>query len=235
MNKHVVFVNISGDAVAMPWRDKVAAIVQGWFIGSEAGNAFASVLVGDVNPSGKLPFTWPVSLNDLGAHATGSYPGTWREDHKIIDEEYKEGIYVGYRWADKQKKRPMFAFGYGLSYTTFAVSNLRIDKREVAADGTVTATVTVKNTGNRAGAEVVQLYVSDLNSAVEMPVKELRAFQKVTLQPGESRDVTMTIGGRAFQYWDEAKGDWTTSHGTRTMLVGTASDYLPLKATFTVR
>ena len=235
VNKNVVFVNISGDAVAMPWRDKVAAIVQGWFIGSEAGNAFASVLVGDVNPSGKLPFTWPVSLNDLGAHATGSYPGTWREDHKIIDEEYKEGIYVGYRWVDKQKKRPMFAFGYGLSYTTFAVSNLRIDKREVAADGTVTATVTVKNTGNRAGAEVVQLYVSDLNSAVEMPVKELRAFQKVTLQPGESRDVTMTIGGRAFQYWDEAKGDWTTSLGTRTMLVGTASDNLPLKATFTVR
>ena len=235
VNKNVVFVNISGDAVAMPWRDKVAAIVQGWFIGSEAGNAFASVLVGDVTPSGKLPFTWPVSLNDLGAHATGSYPGTWREDHKIIDEEYKEGIYVGYRWVDKQKKRPMFAFGYGLSYTTFAVSNLRIDKREVAADGTVTATVTVKNTGNRAGAEVVQLYVSDLNSAVEMPVKELRAFQKVTLQPGESRDVTMTIGGRAFQYWDEAKGDWTTSLGTRTMLVGTASDNLPLKATFTVR
>ena len=235
VNKNVVFVNISGDAVAMPWRDKVAAIVQGWFIGSEAGNAFASILVGDVNPSGKLPFTWPVSLNDLGAHATGSYPGTWREDHKIIDEEYKEGIYVGYRWVDKQKKRPMFAFGYGLSYTTFAVSNLRIDKREVAADGTVTATVTVKNTGNRAGAEVVQLYVSDLNSAVEMPVKELRAFQKVTLQPGESRDVTMTIGGRAFQYWDEAKGDWTTSLGTRTMLVGTASDNLPLKATFTVR
>ena len=115
------------------------------------------------------------------------------------------------------------------------IRNLRIDKREVAADGTVTATVTVKNTGNRAGAEVVQLYVSDLNSTVEMPVKELRAFQKVTLRPGESRDVTMTIGGRAFQYWDEGKGDWAPSLGMRTMLVGTASDNLPLKATFTVR
>jgi len=235
VNKNVVFVNISGDAVAMPWRDKVAAIVQGWFIGSEAGKAFASILVGDVNPSGKLPFTWPVSLNDVGAHATGSYPGTWREGHKIIDEEYKEDIYVGYRWADKQKKRPAFAFGHGLSYTTFAVSNLHIDKREVAADGTVTATVTVKNTGHRAGAEVIQLYVSDKSSTVEMPVKELRAFHKVSLQPGESRDVTLTIGGRAFQYWDEARGDWTTSLGKRTMLVGTASDNLPLKATFTVR
>jgi beta-glucosidase len=115
------------------------------------------------------------------------------------------------------------------------VSNLRLDKSEVAADGTVTATVTVKNTGNSAGAEVVQLYVSDHNTAVDMPVKELRGFQKVTLQPGESRDVTITIGGRAFQYWDEAKNGWATSLGKRTMLVGTASDNLPLKATFTVR
>ena len=235
VNKNVVFVNISGDAVAMPWRDKVAAIVQGWFIGSEAGTAFASILVGDANPSGKLPFTWPVSLNDVGAHALGSYPGTWREDHKTIDEEYKEGIYVGYRWADKQKKKPMFAFGHGLSYTTFAVSNLRLDNREVAADGTVSATVTVKNTGNRAGAEVIQLYVSDQSGNVDMPVKELRGFQKVALQPGESRDITITIGGRAFQYWNEATGGWTTSLGKRTMLVGTASDNLPLKATFTVR
>ncbi len=235
VNKNVVFVNISGDVVAMPWRDKVAAIIQGWFIGSEAGTALASILVGDANPSGKLPFTWYHSLNDVGAHALGTYPGTWREGHKIIDEEYKEGIYVGYRWADKQKRKPMFAFGHGLSYTTFAVSNLRLDNREVAADGTVSATVTVKNTGKRAGAEVIQLYVSDQSGNVDMPVKELRGFQKVTLQPGESRDVTITIGGRAFQYWDETKGDWTTSLGKRTMLVGTASDNLPLKATFTVK
>ena len=234
-NKNVVFVNISGNAVTMPWRDKVPAIVQGWFIGSEAGNALASVLVGDANPSGKLPFTWYQSLNDVGAHALGTYPGTWRDGHKIIDEEYSEGIYVGYRWADKKQKKPAFAFGHGLSYTTFAVSNLRLDKQEVAADGTLTATVTVKNTGKRTGAEVIQLYVSDHNSAVEMPVKELRGFQKVTLKPGESRDVTITIGGRAFQYWDEGKGDWTTSLGARTLLVGTASDDLPLKASFTVK
>ena len=234
VNKNVVFVNISGDAVAMPWRDKVAAIMQGWFIGSEAGTAFAGILMGDVNPSGKLPFTWPVGLEGLGAHALGTYPGTWRDGHKIIDEEYKEGIYVGYRWADKQKQKPMFAFGHGLSYTTFAVSNLRLDNREVAASGTVSATVTVKNTGSRAGSEVIQLYVSDQNGHVDMPVKELRGFQKVTLQPGESRDVTITIGGRAFQYWDEQRGDWTPSLGKRTMLVGTASDKLPLKATFTV-
>ena len=235
VNKNVVFVNISGDAVAMPWHDRVAAIVQGWFIGSEAGTALASILVGDVAPSGKLPFTWYHSLNDVGAHALGAYPGTWRPGHKIIDEEYKEGIYVGYRWADKHKTRPLFAFGHGLSYTTFAVSNLRLDKSVVTAGGTVTATVTVKNTGQRAGAEVIQLYVSDQNDTVEMPVKELRGFQKVTLQPGESRDVTITIGGRAFQYWDETTGGWATSLGKRTMLVGTASDNLPLKASFTVQ
>ena len=235
VNKNVVFVNISGNAVAMPWHDRVAAIVQGWFIGSEAGTALASILVGDVAPSGKLPFTWYHSLNDVGAHALGAYPGTWRPGHKIIDEEYKEGIYVGYRWADKHKTRPLFAFGHGLSYTTFAVSNLRLDKSVVTAGGTVTATVTVKNTGQRAGAEVIQLYVSDQNDTVEMPVKELRGFQKVTLQPGESRDVTITIGGRAFQYWDETTGGWATSLGKRTMLVGTASDNLPLKASFTVQ
>jgi beta-glucosidase len=234
-NKNVVFVNISGNAVTMPWRDKVPAIVQGWFIGSEAGNALASVLVGDANPSGKLPFTWYQNLNDVGAHALDAYPGTWRDGHQIIDEEYSEGIYVGYRWADKQQQRPAFAFGHGLSYTTFAVSNLRLDRREVAADGTVTATVTVTNTGNRTGAEVVQLYVSDHNATVEMPVKELRGFRKVTLEPGERRDVAITIGGRAFQYWDEAAGGWATSLGERTVLVGTASDKLTLKATVTVR
>ena len=235
VNKNVVFVNLSGAAVAMPWHDKVAAIVQGWYIGSEAGTALANVLVGDVNPSGKLPFTWPASLNDVGAHALNTYPGTWRPGHKVIDEEYKEGIYVGYRWADKQKKKPTFAFGHGLSYTTFAVSNLRLDKREVAADGTVTATVTVKNTGKRAGSEVIQLYVSDQSGNVDMPVKELRGFKKVTLQPGESRDVSITIGGRAFQYWSEQLNGWTASLGKRQLLVGTSSANLPLKANFTVR
>ena len=234
VNKHVVFVNISGNPSALPWRDKVPAIVQGWFIGSEAGTALASVLVGDVNPSGKLPYTWPNSLNDVGAHALNTYPGIWRDGHKIIDEEYAEGIYVGYRWADKHKTRPAFAFGHGLSYTTFAISNLRLDKSQVNADGTITATITVKNTGKRTGAEVIQLYVSDQNSVVDMPVKELRGFQKVTLQPGESRDVSITIGGRAFQYWDEQHNGWTTSIGKRTMLIGNASDHLPLKATFTV-
>ena len=129
-NSRIVFVNISGNAVAMPWADKVPAIVQGWFIGSEAGTALASVLVGDVNPSGKLPFSWMRSLNDYGAHALNTYPGTWRTDEKIIDEEYKEDILVGYRWADKHNLKPLFPFGHGLSYTTFGIE-VRGEKGEV--------------------------------------------------------------------------------------------------------
>ncbi len=244
-NKNLIYVNISGNAVAMPWKAQVPAIVQGWFIGSEAGEALADVLTGKANPSGKLPFTWPASLQDVGAHALNAYPGKWRgaaktgpddwDFSKIIDEEYKEGIYVGYRWADKHKTHPLFAFGHGLSYTTFAMSNLRINKTDVPAGDSITATVTVKNTGNRAGAQVVQLYVSDPTTVVDMPVKELRGFQKVMLEPGESKDVTITIGGRAFQYWDESKGSWTTSLGKRTMLVGDAADHTPLRATFTVK
>ena len=139
-NPNLVYVNISGNAVAMPWADKVPAIVQGWFVGSESGEALASVLAGDVNPSGKLPFTWYARLEDCGAHATGSYPGTWREGHQIIDETYKEDIFVGYRWTDKQQIKPLFPFGYGLSYTTFQVSNLRADKKEMTADDQLTIT-----------------------------------------------------------------------------------------------
>lgn len=118
-NRRVIFVNISGNPVAMPWHDRVAAIVQGWYGGSESGEALADVLTGDVCPSGKLPFTWPVKLQDVGAHALKTYPGTWRDGHKIIDETYSEGVYVGYRWAEAKHIRPLFAFGHGLGYTTF--------------------------------------------------------------------------------------------------------------------
>jgi beta-glucosidase len=152
VNAQTVFVNISGNAVAMPWKDRIPAIVQGWFIGSEAGIALAAVLSGDVNPSGKLPFTWPASLNDVGAHALKTYPGTWRADKKIIDQEYKEGIYVGYRWVDKMKTKPLFAFGHGLSYTTFSISNLRLDKNTMTVNDSLKATVTVTNTGSLAGS-----------------------------------------------------------------------------------
>lgn len=240
-NKCFVYVNISGNPVAMPWRASVPAIVQGWFIGSEAGNALADVLVGDVNPSGKLPYTWVSSLQEVGAHALDTYPGTWRKEGgaqtpgNIIDEEYKEGIYVGYRWADKEKTHPLFAFGHGLSYTTFAITNLRADKTEVAGDGTVSFTVNVKNTGKRAGAETVQLYIHDVKSSVDRPYKELKGFQKVSLQPGESRDVTITIGRDALSYYDEATSSWKAEAGKFEALVGNASDNLRLRKTFELK
>lgn len=241
VNRKVVFVCISGNPVAMPWRDKVAAIVQGWFIGSEAGEALADVLCGDVNPSGKLPYTWPAALSDVGAHALNSYPGTWRKpggrsaEGNIIDEEYKEGIYVGYRWADAHHTKPLWAFGHGLSYTTFNISNLSLSKQTIAGNDSLTATVKVKNTGKRAGAEVVQLYVHDNASSVDRPYKELKGFQKVELQPGEEREVSITIGRDALSFYDEASHAWKAEPGKFTILVGNASDNLKLKQTVTLK
>ncbi len=232
VNKNLVYVNISGNGVAMPWIKSVPAILQGWFIGSEAGEALASVLVGDANPSGKLPFTWYQRLDDCGAHALNAFPGVWRDDYKIIDEEYKEGIYVGYRWTDKQKIRPLFAFGHGLSYTTFKLGKLMADKQQLSAGGQISFTVNVTNTGSRAGSETVQLYISDKQCSVDRPVKELKAFQKVFLQPGESQDVTLTIGCDALSFYNEAKGEWTAEPGAFEALVGTASDNLTGKISF---
>lgn len=147
-NKNFVYVNISGNAVAMPWVDRVPAIIQGWFIGSEAGNALADVLTGEANPGGKMPFTWPKKLQDVPAHSLNSYPGTWREGNKTIDEEYKEGIYVGYRWVDKAGTNPLFAFGHGLSYTTFKLSDLHQDDKSMTTGSKLSFTVNVKNTGS---------------------------------------------------------------------------------------
>ena len=222
-NPNLVYVNISGNAVAMPWVGKVPAIVQGWFVGSEAGEALASVLAGDVNPSGKLPFTWYAHLEDCGAHATGSYPGTWREGHQIIDETYKEEIFVGYRWTDKHNIKPLFPFGYGLSYTTFEVSNLRADKREITADDKLTISVDVKNTGSVTGAEVVQLYISDSKSSQPRPVKELKDFKKVSLAPGETQQVDFTIDCSALSFYDEQTGEWTAEPGEFVAIVNNSS------------
>lgn len=240
--KRLVYVNISGNAVAMPWKDKVGAIVQAWFIGSEAGNAIADVLMGDANPSGKLPFTWYASLNDCGAHALNTYPGTWRSAKdesagfsKIIDEEYKEGIYVGYRWTDKNNIKPTFAFGHGLSYTTFSMSNLRQSAKEMTRDGKLTFTVTVKNTGSKRGAETVQLYIKDKKSSVDRPVKELKGFKKVWLEPGEQKDVDMTIDNNALAYYDETTGTWKSEDGEFEALVGNASDNIMLKSRFMLK
>lgn len=234
-NRNFVYVNISGNAVAMPWKAKVPAIVQGWFLGSEAGEALASVLVGDATPSGKLPFTWAVNLNDIPAHKLNAYPGIWREDKKVIDEEYKEGIFVGYRWFDKEKNKPLFAFGHGMSYTTFKLGKVRADKTEMSANDSISFTVSVTNTGKCAGSEVVQLYVSDLKSSLVRPIKELKGFAKVALQPGETKFVTITIGKDALCYYDDRAGRWTAEPGDFEALVGNASDNITSKVKFTLK
>lgn len=234
-NKNFIYVNISGNAVTMPWKNRVPAIVQGWFLGSEAGEALASVLVGDANPSGKLPFTWPASLQDVGAHKLNAYPGVWRKDKKIIDEEYKEGIYVGYRWVDKEKTNPVFAFGHGLSYTTFKMGNARVSSKSMTRDGKLTFTVNVTNTGKRAGAEVVQLYIHDVKSSLPRPEKELKGFAKVELAPGESKDVDITIDNSALSFYDDRTGKWTSENGDFVALLGNASDNLPLKLKFSLK
>lgn len=228
-NSRLVVVGISGNSFAMPWKGEVNAIVQGWFLGSEAGNALADVLTGVANPSGKLPFTWTKTLNDVGAHALNTYPGTWREGKDIIDEEYAEGVFVGYRWTDKKKITPEFAFGHGLSYTTFELSSLRASGDLSGENGTMTFTVNVKNTGSREGAEVVQLYVHDDKASVERPYKELKGFAKVSLKPGESKDVEISIDRRALSFWDETTNGWKVEPGKFTILVGNASDNLTLK------
>ena len=236
VNNRLVFVNISGNPVAMPWRKQVAAIVQGWYIGSEAGNALADVILGRVNPSGKLPFTWYDALDDCAAHALNTYPGTWRTDgSKVIDEEYKEGVYVGYRWTDRQKKRPAYAFGHGLSYTTFELSKAVADKKEMSLSDNISFTVQVKNIGTMAGAEVVQLYVSDKKASVDRPLKELKAFQKVFLQPGESKEVRLTIGKDALSFYDEATASWKAEAGQFEALIGTASDQISSRVKFSLK
>lgn len=227
-NARTVFVNISGNAVAMPWASQVPAIVQGWFIGSEAGTALASILVGDANPSGKLPFSWMNRLNEYGAHALNAYPGTWREDKKIIDEEYKEGIFVGYRWADKEKLKPLFAFGHGLSYTTFEYG-----KAERLPNGDIK--VSVRNTGSRAGAEIVQLYIRDVKSSLPRPVKELKGFKKVWLQPGESVEVVFSIDNSMLSYYDDTKGEWVAEPGQFEALIGASASDIKCKVAFDLK
>ena len=235
VNKKLVFVNISGNAVAMPWLDRVPAVVQGWFLGSEAGNALAAVLLGDANPSGKLPFTWPASLNDVPAHRLNAYPGVWRAGKDIIDEEYKEGMFMGYRGVDKYKTKPLFAFGHGLSYTTFELGKAVADKKEVTVDDDISFKVSVTNKGAMAGSEVVQLYVSDPKASVPRPVKELKAFQKVHLMPGETKDVILTIGRDALSFYDDNQHQWVAEPGDFIALIGTASDNIVSKVKFKLK
>lgn len=221
-NKNLIVVNISGNAIAMPWVNEVPAIVQDWYLGSEAGPALAAVLMGDVNPSGKLPFTFPVKLEDVPAHSLGEYTG--ESSRKVVDLKYNESIFVGYRWTDKQKKvKPLFPFGYGLSYTTFEYGKPVADSKTMSPDGTLTVKVTVKNTGTREGQEVVQMYISDKKSSLPRPIKELKGFQKVKLAPGETKEVSFTIDKEALSYFDDAQHAWVAEPGKFDVIIAASA------------
>ena len=209
VNKNLVIVLTTGNAVAMPWIKEVPAIIQNWYNGSENGNAIARVISGAVNPSGKLPFSFPVKLEDNAAHSFGklSYPGD------SINQYYKEDILVGYRWFDTRKIKPLFPFGYGLSYTSFGYGKIATDKKEYAKDETVNVTFTLKNTGTTDGYETVQIYASQPKASVIRPVKELKGFKKVFLQPGETATVTIPIRIQDLAFYDERTGNWNVEAG----------------------
>jgi beta-glucosidase len=219
VNKKVVVVLLSGNAVALPWLEKVPALVQGWYLGSEAGNALADVLSGTVNPSGKLPFTFPKRLEDNGAHSFGtiSYPGD------SVKEEYLDDILVGYRWHDTKKIAPQFAFGYGLSYTTFEFGKPNTDAQAYSPDALIRVSVPLTNTGLKDGAEVVQIYATQKKPSVLRPAKELKAFRKVFLKAGESQVVELEIKAKDLAFYDETLHDWKLEAGDYVLRVGSSS------------
>ena len=229
VNPNLAVVIVSGNAVAMPWVDKVNSIVEAWYCGSQAGVALADVIFGKVNPSGKLPMTFPVRLEDNGAHALGAY------DRNSRKAEYKEGIFVGYRWAQKKDIKPLFAFGHGLSYTTYTYGQASINRSTMAENGTLTVSVDVTNSGKVAGKEIVQLYIGDDKASVERPVMELKGFSKVALEPGETAKVRFTIKPEMLKFYDVEKGDWTLEKGSFTAYIAAASDDIRTQVAFEVK
>lgn len=227
-NPNTVVVLHNGSPVEMPWIGKVKGVLEAYLGGQAVGLAEVKVLFGDVNPSGHLPESFPIKLEDNPSYLFygGEPAGT----------EYREGIFVGYRYYDKKKMDVLFPFGYGLSYTTFEYSGLKLSKDKILDTDTVTVTVTVKNTGKRAGKTVAQVYVGDVEGYVNAirPVRELKAFKKIELQPGESKEVSFTLCKRAFATWRSEIHDWFVESGEFSIEVGDSSACLPLKATVTV-
>ena len=219
-NPKTIVVLIGGGAIDMTqWVDNTKSILQAWYPGLEGGTALARILFGEVNPSGKLPVSFPRKLEDVPAQKLGEYPGDGTTVH------YNEGIYVGYRYYDTYKVDPLFPFGHGLSYTTFAYSDLHIS----AGKDEATVTYTIRNTGDRAGAEVSQVYVHEDKCSVDRPVQELKSFEKVFLQPGASKVVTLTLKKEAFQYYNEARKQWVLEPGRFELWVGSSSHDIRLK------
>ncbi len=218
-NPHTIVVIQSGGPVAMPWVGQVQGVVENWFPGQVDGDAIAPVLFGDVDPSGKLPVTFPASVSDDPLQTAAQYPGVMEPGDTVgPHSNYSEGLLVGYRWYDAKNITPLFPFGYGLSYTSFRYSAVAVTR--TASGASVTFTLT--NTGRRAGAEVAQVYVGD-PSAVGEPPKQLEGFRRVSLSPGQSEVVSLPLGASSFAHWDTASNQWMVSAGTYQVMVGSSS------------
>ena len=230
VNSNIGVVLVSGNAVEIPWISNVKAIMQTWYLGSVAGDAIADVISGDVNPSGKLPFSFPKKLSDNAAHSFGelSYPGD------NVNQYYKEDILVGYRWHDTKKIKPLFAFGDGMSYTTFELSKLDSDKKVYAKNEAITISGTVSNKGNLDGAEVVQAYIGKLNSKVMRAEKELKGFEKVQVKKGENGTFKISIDTNSLSYYDETISNWNLEKGDYMIYVGNSSANISKKIKITI-
>jgi len=226
-NKNTIVVLVSGSAVTMDaWLDETPALIEAWYAGMEGGHALADIIFGDVNPSGKLPISFPKKLSDSPAHKSReTFPGK----DKVF---YDEGIYVGYRHFDKQDIEPLFPFGFGLSYTEFEYSNIILNRNTVTNDDVLVVNVDIKNIGNREGAEVVQLYLRDTESSVDRPLKELKGFRKINLKSGEKQTISFLIENKDLEFFDEEKDSWRSEAGMFEVLIGASSRDILLKTEF---
>ena len=228
VNKNtIVVVNAGGPVTMTKWISEVPAVVDMWYDGQEGGNAIADVLFGDANPSGKLPVSFVRDWKNSPAY--GHYPG------ENLQVDYSEGIYVGYRYFDKQKIEPLFPFGYGLSYTEFDYSDLKISPHEESSDKLVRVTLKVRNSGSRSGAEVVELYVHDGHSSMDRPMQELKGFHRISLAPGETKEVHFTLDRSATAFYSTSRQDWVTEPGQFDVLIGSSSRDIRLKSSFIVK
>ncbi|MBD8597707.1 beta-glucosidase [Pseudomonas sp. CFBP 8772] len=227
----IVVMHGGGSADMQPWASKVGASLQAWFPGQQGGQALAEILFGKVNPSGKLPITIDKKIEDNPSYASYPDPAAYRGDNALTEMTYSEGLYMGYRGYDKKHAKPLYPFGYGLSYTTFGYSDLKLSTNVMAPGSTVDVTFKVTNTGDKAGFEVAQLYVHPNNPAVDRPEKELKGFTKVYLQPGESKTVSIPIDSRSLAYYVEKTDSWDVDAGKFKILVGPDSEDLPLDRT----
>jgi len=238
INPNIIVANVTGNAYAMPWLKKVPAVIQSWYLGTMIGPSMADVISGKINPSGKLPFSFPRRLEDNSAHASGelSYPGIERDPQPADpknpfaghmgnkpEQRYDDDILVGYRWHDTKKIPALFAFGHGLSYTDFKYGKPTVSAKEFGGNGSITVTVPVTNIGSVEGKETVQLYISDEKSSLPRPLKELKGFDKVSIAPGETVDVTFTITAEDLKFFDDKAHAWVAEPGKFKALIGSSS------------